>query len=141
MDDKQHTFEPVDQLLARTARSVLINTPLQADSGTRTRDPTFDSYGRYARIYILGGVRQDCCRKPVGRESSRCAQRSVERSRAAKLALYYRDEQGLTIHCRDALRPMQRRRHPQVAARPDRGGAAGVAPDVRQARVEHRPVP
>jgi integrase len=30
---------------------------------------TFDSYSRYARIYILGGVRQDCCRKPVGRES------------------------------------------------------------------------
>jgi integrase len=29
---------------------------------------TFDSYSRYARIYILGGVRQDCCRKPVGRE-------------------------------------------------------------------------
>jgi integrase len=29
---------------------------------------TFDSYGRYARIYILGGVRKDCCRKPVGRE-------------------------------------------------------------------------
>lgn len=29
---------------------------------------TFDSYSRYARIYILGGVRKDCCRKPVGRE-------------------------------------------------------------------------
>ena len=40
LDDKQHAFEPVDQL-ALTARSVLINTPLQADSGTRTRDPHF----------------------------------------------------------------------------------------------------
>jgi len=29
---------------------------------------TFDSYKRSARIYILGGVRQDCCREPVGRE-------------------------------------------------------------------------
>jgi integrase len=29
---------------------------------------TFDSYSRSARIYILGGVRKNCCREPVGRE-------------------------------------------------------------------------
>jgi len=29
---------------------------------------TFDSYSRCARIYVLGGVRKNSCREPVGRE-------------------------------------------------------------------------
>jgi hypothetical protein len=44
-------LQPVDQL-ALTARSVLINTPLQADAGTRTPDPFITSEVLYQLSYV-----------------------------------------------------------------------------------------
>jgi len=41
----------------------------------------------------------------------------------------------------DPMRAMQRRLHPQVAVLANRGGAPRLARDVRQARLQHRPVP